>query len=187
MTREIDDVDKNILHLLYQNPEISQIELSKHLKISQPAVSARINKLKEKGALTYLIGTNVKKARLFLAKVDVATNDVQHVLDSLDMCPLYFNAFLSSGKYNLTILMIAENIRSLMSCVDSHVRTNQLIKDMEFSLIVTPVKDFIVPIKPNLDKKKITPCGKECDNCTFYLNDRCLGCPASIHYKGTLL
>ena len=187
MMNYTDEVDKKILHFLSQNPEISQIELSERLKISQPAVSARIRKLKEKGALAYLIGTDIKKAQLFLAKIDIATNDTEHFLNFMDKCPIYLNSFLISGRYNLTVLLIGENMRSIMSCVDSHLRPDPLIKDMEFNLVVTPIRDFIVPLKPVLDKKKITPCETDCSNCTLYANNRCLGCPASIDYKGSLL
>lgn len=180
-------MDRRIFYLLTQNPDLSQVELSERLKISQPAVSARINKLREKGILTHFVGTEIKKAQLFLAKIDIVTSEAEHVLDFLDRCPLYFNSFLISGRYNLTALLIGENIRSIMSCVDSHLRKKPFVKDMEFNVIVTPVRDFTVAIKPTLDKKKLTPCETECSNCILYLNDRCLGCPASIHYKGTLL
>ena len=187
---EIDELDKKTLRLLSQNPEISQTEISESLRISQPAVNIRIHKLKEKGILAHLVGVNVKKAELFLAKIDISTNNTEHVLKFLDNCPLYLNSFLTSGRYNLTILLISENIRSLMSCTDRHLRQNavmkDLIKDMEFSIIITPIKDFIVPIKPILEKKKTAPCGAECNNCSLY-TDRCLGCPATLNYKGTLL
>jgi len=187
LTKRIDDIDKKILHLLSQNPEISQVDLAEHLKISQPAISLRISKLKETGLLTHLIGMDIKKAQLFLGKIDMNTTHPEHVLNSLNKCPLYLNSFFNSGRYNLTVLLIGENMRSIVSCVDSHLRSDPIIKEMEFNLVVTPVRDFIVPIRLNLDKKKITPCEKDCSNCTFYLNDRCLGCPTSIHYKGTLL
>ncbi len=173
--------------MLYEEPEIGQAELSKRLKISQPAVSARLSKLKKKGTLTYLIGTNVKKAQLFLARIDIATNDVQHVLGLLDKCPLFLNAFLSSGQYNLIVFLVGENVRSLMSCTDAHIRKDPLIRDMKFELIITPDKDFIVPVKPYINKSKTSPCEKACDKCAFYSNDRCLGCPASVYYKGALL
>jgi len=186
----IDELDRKILRLLSQNPEISQSEISESLRISQPAVNMRIHKLQEKGVLARLVGVNVKKAELFLAKIDVSTNNTEPLLNFVNNCPLYFNSFLTSGRYNLMIFLIGENVRSLMSCVDTHLRQNALIKDyitdMEFSIIVTPVQDFVVPIKPVLDKKKTAPCGTDCSSCSLH-GDRCLGCPATIHYKGALL
>jgi DNA-binding Lrp family transcriptional regulator len=187
LANKINEIDKKILHLLSKNPELSQVDLAEHLKISQPAVSARIHKLKEAGALAHSIGLEIKKAQLFLAIIDIATNNTGHVLNSLERCPLYVNGFLTSGRYNLTVLLIGENMRSIVSCVDSHLRPDPIIKEMGFDLVITPVREFIVPIKPILDKKKITPCEKDCSSCAFYKDNRCLGCPASIHYKGTFL
>jgi len=187
LTKMIDDIDKRILHLLSENPSISQNDLSERLRISQPAISSRISRLREKGVLESLIGTEVKKAQLFLAKVDIVTTDTEHVLNLLNICPLYLNGFLTSGKYNLTVLLVGENMRSIMSCVDSHLRTDPVIKEMEFNLVITPIRDFIIPLKPVLDKKKITACQKDCSACTFYADNRCLGCPTSIYYRGALL
>jgi DNA-binding Lrp family transcriptional regulator len=187
MTRAIDDLDKKILCLLSQDPQLSQAEISDRLKISQPAVSARVRKLEEGGTLARLVGTDVKKAQLFLAKVDVSTNHVEQVLKFLESCPLYLNSFLTSGKHNMTILLVGENIRSIMSCVDSHLRPGLQVRNMEFDLIVTPIRPLIVPIKPNMDKKKVTPCNADCSTCTLYIGDRCLGCPACVNYRGNLL
>jgi DNA-binding Lrp family transcriptional regulator len=187
MKRAIDEVDKKILWFLSQNPQASQAELSEQLKISQPAVSARIRKLEENGSLARLVGTDVKKAQLFLAKVEISTNNVERVVKFLESCPLYLNSFLTSGKHNMTILLVGENIRSIMSCVDSHMRSGMQARNMEFDLIVTPIRPLIIPIRPNLEKKEITPCGVECGNCTLYASERCLGCPASVRYKGNLL
>lgn len=185
--RAIDDTDRKMLHLLSENPEISQAELSQHLKISQPAVSLRMRKLEERGILARLVGTDIKKAQLFLALVDLTTNNVQKVLDALENCPLYLNCFLTSGKHNMTCLLIGENIRSIMSCVDSRLRQNLPVDNLEFDLVVTSTRPLIVPVKPNMERREITPCGADCSACTFYRDDRCLGCPASIHYKGKLL
>lgn len=187
MLKGIDEIDKRILSSLSENPELSQAELSERLKISQPAISARLHQLRETGVLAHSVGTDIKKSQLFLAKADIVTSDTEHVISFFDKCPLYVNSFLTSGKYNLTVLLMGENMRSIMSCVDSHMRNNPLIKDMEFNLIVTPVKDFIVPIRPILEKKESIPCGANCSNCSLYTNNRCLGCPASDHYRGSLL
>jgi DNA-binding Lrp family transcriptional regulator len=186
-TKGIDETDKKILCALSDDPRLSQAEISARLSISQPAVSARIRKLEEKGVLVSLIGTDIKKTQLFLARVDISTNHVEEVLKFLDACPLYLNSFLTSGRYNMTVLLIGENIRSIMSCVDSHMRQQLPVRSMEFDLIVTPIRPLVVPLKPNMDKKKTTPCKADCGTCTFYGSDRCLGCPASICYKGNLL
>ena len=115
----------------------------------------------------FLIGVDVRKAQLFLAKIDVVTANIEQVLSSLNKCPLYLNGFLTSGKYNLTVLLIGENMRSIVSCVDSHLRPDPSIKEMEFNLVVTPIRDFIVPVKPILDKKKLTPARKTAANACF--------------------
>src|SRR3990170_6621662 len=187
LTRKVDEIDKEILCILSQDPRVSHSELSKRLKISQPAVSARIHKLEEEGVLTHMIGTDIKKTQLFLAKIDISTDYVEQILKLLDACPMYLNSFLTSGSHNMTILLIGENIRSIMSCVDTHLRHNLPAKDMEFDLIVTPIRPFIVSIRPNVEKKSATPCGADCSPCGLYAGNRCLGCPASVHYRGNLL
>jgi len=185
--QSIDEIDKKIISILSGNPGISQAELSAHLKITQPAVSLRIRKLEEKGIVTHMIGTDISKAQLFLAKVDLSTNDVEGVLRVLEKCPLYLNCFLTSGRHNMTCLMMGENVRSIMSCVDSRLRQNLPVRNIEFDLVVTPTKPFVVPLKPRMEKSPLTPCGADCGTCSFFKNERCLGCPASIHYKGRLL
>lgn len=186
-TGMMSEVDRKIMHMLSDNPEVSQSELSKALNISQPAVSLRIKRLEEKGVLARLVGTDIKKAHLFLARVDLSTNKVEEVLKFLEKCPLYLNCFLTSGKHNMSCLMIGENIRSIMSCVDSRLRQNLPVENIEFDLIVSPTRPFIVPVKPKLDRGEVTPCGADCSKCGFYNDERCLGCPASVYYKGIIL
>jgi Lrp/AsnC family leucine-responsive transcriptional regulator len=183
----IDETDRKILFMLSENPKLSQAEISDRLGISQPAVSARMRKLEESGVLTHMIGTDIKKAQLFMAKIEFSTNSVEQVLKALETCPLYMNCFLTSGKNNMSCLLVGENVRSILSCVDSRLRKKLPVNDIAFDLIVTPVRSMVVPVKPQAERKKITPCGADCSVCSFYTSDRCLGCPASVHYRGKLL
>jgi DNA-binding Lrp family transcriptional regulator len=187
LPEEIDNTDKKIISMLSENQQLSQAELSERLKISQPAVSARIRKLEEKGVLVRLVGTDLKKADVFLAKVDVSTDSVEEVLKFLENCPLYLNCFLTSGRHNMSCLLIGESVKSLMSCVNSRFRQNLPVRNIQFDLIVTLTRPMVAPVKPQIERKKISPCGADCSGCSFYVSKSCLGCPASVHYKGKLL
>jgi DNA-binding Lrp family transcriptional regulator len=170
-----------------ENPELSQAEISKKLSISQPAVSARIRKLENEGLLSRVVGTDIAKAQLYLAKVEITTNQVEGLLKSFENCPLYLNCFLTSGRHNMTCFLMGEDMKSVMSCVDTRFRQNPAIKSLECDLVMNPTKSLIVPVRPQMEKKKQSPCGKTCGTCTFYTSERCLGCPASTYYKGKLL
>jgi Lrp/AsnC family leucine-responsive transcriptional regulator len=83
----IDERDKVIIDCLASNPHMSQVEIGKKIKLSQPSTGARIQKLKEKGLISVISGINFRKVDLYLAKVEVAATDTQNVLESFDKCP----------------------------------------------------------------------------------------------------
>ncbi|MBN1861231.1 MAG: winged helix-turn-helix transcriptional regulator, partial [Candidatus Thermoplasmatota archaeon] len=47
----LDEKDRKIISLLHDNHEISQEEIAKKVKLSQPSVAMRIKRLKERGIL----------------------------------------------------------------------------------------------------------------------------------------
>jgi len=184
---KIDEVDRKIVSLLTKNPEMSQSEISEFLKISQPAVGVRIRKLKDEGIITHLVGIDLKKSGLFLAKVDIETRESQRILDFFKVCPLYANGLVTSGKRNLCLFLLAENIRSIVACIDKHIRGNSDIVDMELNFVIAPTNDIILPITLDKEEKQTSPCGEKCFECSYYTSDRCLGCPRTVAYKGTFL
>jgi len=184
---KIDEVDRKIFSLLTTNPEVSQSEISEFLKISQPAVSARIRKLKDEGIITHFVGIDLRKSGLFLAKADIETKESQRILDFFKACPLYANGLVTSGKRNLCLFLLGENMRSIAACIDKHIRGNPDIIDLELNFVIAPTNDIILPVTMEKEEKQITPCGEKCFECSYYTSDRCLGCPRIIAYKGTIL
>ncbi|MFQ5819643.1 MAG: AsnC family transcriptional regulator, partial [Candidatus Heimdallarchaeota archaeon] len=74
MTRQqriLDEKDRQIISLLAKNPEASQSFIAQQVNLSQPSVGARIQRLKQEGAIAYLVGMNFKHIGLHLAKVEV--------------------------------------------------------------------------------------------------------------------
>jgi Lrp/AsnC family leucine-responsive transcriptional regulator len=182
----IDQTDRKILSLLAENPELSQSEIGHLLKISQPAVGARIHKLRKQGVIAHQIGVNLKKANLGIAKIDLSTNNSAKILEIFEKCPLFLNGFVTSGKHNLCLFLVIEDLASLDACMDCHIRGNPLVSDVELSVVVSSARDLISPLKLIRSKTEASSCGEQCDKCYYYKSERCLGCPNTIHYKGAL-
>ena len=185
---DLDKRDREILSLLEQYPEMSQSDMAEKLKISQPSISARIHKLKKKGALSHIVGMNLKKVDLYMAKVDVVANNTSSVLDIFKDCPYFLNGLIVSGRNNLCLFFVGEDISTLEAIVDGHLRGNPLVKSAELSIVITTMKDFVMPIKMNFDFSSTPPCGNGCNcrDCSHHISNRCLGCPVTNSYNGKI-
>ena len=89
MTRErikLDEKDRKIITLLHNNQDISQEEIAKEIKLSQPSVAIRIKKLKEKGILDIIIGVNLNKVGIYVAVVLVQTTNTTKILNLFREC-----------------------------------------------------------------------------------------------------
>ncbi|HEY9207045.1 MAG TPA: Lrp/AsnC family transcriptional regulator [Candidatus Methanoperedens sp.] len=185
---DLDKRDRELLSLLERNPEISQNEIAEKLKISQPSVSARMHKLKQKGALAHVVGMNLKKVNLYMAKVDVIASNTSSVLDIFKDCPYFLNGLIVSGKHNLCLFFVGEDIATLEAIVDGHLRNNPLVRSAEVSIVITPMKDLIMPLRMNFKSSDFPPCGNGCNcrECHHHISNRCLGCPVTNSYNGKI-
>ncbi|MFZ3060587.1 MAG: Lrp/AsnC family transcriptional regulator [Candidatus Methanoperedens sp.] len=185
---DLDKRDREILSLLELNPEMSQNDMAEKLKISQPSVSARVHKLKQKGALSHVVGMNLKKVNLYMAKVDVIANNTSSVLEIFKECPYFLNGLIVSGKHNLCLFFIGEDISTLEAIVDGHLRSNPLVKGAEVSIVITTMKDLVMPVKMNFETSSTPPCGNGCNckECPHHISNRCLGCPVTNSYNGKI-
>jgi DNA-binding Lrp family transcriptional regulator len=167
---------------------MSQSDMAEKLKISQPSISARIHKLKKKGALAHVVGMNLKKVDLYMAKVDVVANNTSSVLDIFKDCPYFLNGLIVSGRNNLCLFFVGEDISTLEAIVDGHLRGNPLVKSAELSIVITTMKDFVMPIKMNFEFSSMPPCGNGCNckDCSHHISNRCLGCPVTNSYNGKI-
>jgi len=179
----LDEKDRRIISLLEENPQISQSDIAREVNLSQPSVGVRIRKLSEKGAIHYQVGMNFKTVGLNLAKVDVTAQNTPRLLEIFNGCPFFLNGLITSGERNLCMFFMGEDVASLEAIVDKHLRTNSLVSNVNFDVVAAPIKDFVFPVKLDIDGKN---CQAEinCEECPFYNSDRCLGCPITPWYRG---
>ncbi len=185
---KIDVKDRTIITMYAKNPDVSQEEIAQQIGLSQPSVAVRIRKLKEQGAIETHTGINPLKMGLYVAKVDVTTSNTIPIMEMFQSCPYFANGFTVSGKYNLCLFFISENISALEALVNNHLRTHEAVSELDFNIIISSEKDFIVPTVLTAGETNEPPCGEHinCETCISFIGKKCSGCPATMKGHGWL-
>jgi DNA-binding Lrp family transcriptional regulator len=183
---KIDAKDRKIVSMFADDPGVSQEEIAKAIKLSQPSVAVRIRKLREGGALETQTGINPLKVGLYLAKVDISSTNPSEILDAFRECPYFANGFTVSGKHNLCMMFFSESVATLEAIVNGHIRSNGSVTDVDFNIVVTAIKPFIVPTVLSPERSENPPCGllRQCRSCQSFKEKKCMGCPATGQYQG---
>ncbi len=158
----LDDRDNTILSMIQKDPHISQEEIAKKIKLSQPSVGARLKRLRKKGILCNLSGVNFRKVDLRLAKIEVNSTDTAATISEFKNCPFFINALIMSGKYNLCLFFMATNLKRLEGIVNCHLRGNPKVKDMEMNIVISSANDLILPLNIDYDNEKQINCDQKC-------------------------
>lgn len=161
----LDERDNTILTLLQKDPNVSQEEIAKKIKLSQPSVGARIKKLQQKGVLNTIHGINFRVVDLELAKIDITATDTAAIIKEFKDCPFFLNALITSGKHNLCLFFMATNLKRLEGIVNNHLRGNQKVKDIEMNIVISTAKDFVLPLSVDFENKKQVDCEQDCVKC----------------------
>ena len=163
---EIDDIDKSIIALLQETPNITHSEIAKKIGRSQPAVGSRIHRLEEKGIISSQFGLNFKNSSgIHLIKVELATKNPEEILKMGKSCPFIINCMKLSGENNILILLASSSLKKIDTIVDYHFRNNDDITNVKMDIITEFLKDFVLPIDFEMDKHNPEPgvgCGDMC-------------------------
>lgn len=163
---KIDEVDKEIIQLLQNDPKMTHSEISEKVHKSQPAVGARIIKLQRKNLLNTQIGVNFKKVDIKLAKVEMLAKNVGDILKNIEHCPFVLHAFKVSGNTNLMVMIAAPDIHSVDKMVDLCFRSHPDIMTVNVSYIISSVKDLILPVNFDIEFFGEFGCGR--DGCLIH-------------------
>jgi len=184
---KFDENDRKIVSLLMEKPDMTQTAIASHLKLSQPAVYARIRRLRKSGIISRIVGVNLNETNLHMVKVEITAKEPWKIVEFFNRCPMFLNGFIISGKHNLCLFFASEKLQAIECCVNHNLRKNPNVLDSETNVVVTPVKNFVAPLTIYTEKLEKTPCGKKCTEQPCYSDGKCLGCPATVFYKGKFL
>lgn len=184
----LDRRDLEILGVYCENPRLSQEEVARKLRVSQPSVALRLKKLRSSGLMVEQVGVDPFKAGLYLAKLDITTTNASKILRMFRGCPYFVNGFITSGRSNLCVFFAAEDISTLEAIVDNHLRTNPEVQSIEFNIVIGAARPVAVPVR--LCRGADTPpceTALVCRECQSFREGRCIGCPVTGHYRGWLI
>ncbi|MEM3383653.1 MAG: AsnC family transcriptional regulator [Nitrososphaerales archaeon] len=189
----MDEVDRKIISRLQTDGRTTLEELAKYVGFTSMGVKRRLQRLIQKGAIKVSALMNPLFFKLFPAVVllEMESAEVmQKLLERFKECPRVIQIFKTIGGYNLIALVIAENQDTLesISIEKCSLRSISGIRRSEFYPIGEIHFTPFLPIREYLTHKgkEKAPCNVDCKPCTRYINNKCVGCPTTIHYKGTL-
>jgi Lrp/AsnC family leucine-responsive transcriptional regulator len=153
----------------------------------------RLEKLLKSGTIkiSALINPSTLKLHAAIVMLEMESAEaMQDLLNRFEECPRVIQIFKTIGGYNLIALVVAETRETLesISMEKCSLRCSKGIRRSEFYSISDIYFSPFLQIREGLahKEKKVTPCNVECDPCNRYETQKCVGCPVTTYYKGSL-
>ncbi|HIE18722.1 TPA: winged helix-turn-helix transcriptional regulator [Candidatus Bathyarchaeota archaeon] len=189
----MDDIDRKIVSKLLKDGRVSYRELGEAIGYTIMGAKRRVEKMLSEGLIQVSAEVNIEKlkihAALMLLEFD-SREALKRCLEKFKECPRIVNMFTLFAGYNLAALVIAEDKDTLESesMEKCSLRCNHGIRRTEFYPVGTILFSPFMRIRMDLVTKdgEISPCNVKCDLCERYQINRCVGCPATKYYRGSL-
>jgi DNA-binding Lrp family transcriptional regulator len=153
----------------------------------------RLQKLRDKNYIqvSALLNSTSFKLSPAIVMLEMETAEAMHnLLERFKECPRVVNIFKTIGGYNLIALVIAEDKGTLesISIEKCSLRSSEGIRRSEFYPISDIYFSAFLPIREHLTHKDkgVTPCEVDCRPCPRYQSNKCVGCPSTHYYRGSL-
>jgi Lrp/AsnC family leucine-responsive transcriptional regulator len=189
----MDEIDRKIITQLQSDGRTTLEELSKLTGYTNVGVKKRLQNLVKRGTIKIQALINPTILGLYPALVMLEMEDAQaqqNLIERFEECPRVIQIFKTIGGYNLIALVMAETkeTQESISTEKCSLRCSKGIRRSEFYPISETCYSPFYQIREGLANKKSqkTPCNVDCDPCKRYKTKKCVGCPATIHYRGTL-
>ncbi|MFW6111216.1 MAG: Lrp/AsnC family transcriptional regulator [Thermoproteota archaeon] len=189
----MDEVDRTIISQLQKDGRTTLKEIADLVDFSIMGVKKRVDRLLEKGILKISALVDAQKLGLQAALILIEIENSQSLdnfLQRFRECPRVVKIFTTLGGYNIIALVIAEDQETLesISIEKCSLRSSEGIRRSEFYPIGNIHYSPFLAIREHLTHKERTktPCNVDCEPCPRYKINKCVGCPATNYYRGTL-
>jgi len=191
--QNLDDIDRKIISQLQQDGRMTLEELAKTAGFTSMGIKKRLQKLLSQDAIKVSAMLNPFSFKLSPAIVLLEMENaeaMQKLLDRFEECPRVVHIFKTIGGYNLIALVVAEDQDTLesISMEKCSLRSSTGIRRSEFYPIGDIYFSPFLPVREHLTHKErtVAPCDVDCRPCARYKTKKCVGCPTTSYYRGTL-
>jgi DNA-binding Lrp family transcriptional regulator len=189
----LDEIDRKIISQLQLDGRTTLQELAKIIGFTSMGSKKRLQKLLDHETIrvSALLNPTALKLHPAIIMLEMESAEaMQNLIDRFKDCPRVIHIFKTIGGYNLIALVVAENQDTLesISMEKCSLRSSQGIRRSEFYPIGDVYFSPFLQIREHLTHKEktLTPCSVDCCPCVRYQTQKCVGCPTTIHYRGTL-
>jgi Lrp/AsnC family transcriptional regulator for asnA, asnC and gidA len=189
----MDAIDKKIITHLQENGRITLHELAQSIGYTSMGTKKRLERLIKNGTIKISALINPTALGLHPAIVMLemeSAQAMQELLDRFEKCPRVIQMFKTVGGYNLIAIVVAETQDTLesISMEKCSLRCSKGIRRSEFYPVSETYFSTFLQIRENLASKenKVTPCKVDCNPCSRFEAKKCVGCPSTNQYRGTL-
>ena len=193
MSGYLDDIDRKIVSQLQLDGRTTFDHLAKITGYTSMGTKKRVQKLLDQGTIKVSALLNPAQLKLLPAIVMLemeSAEAMQNLIDRFKDCPRVIHIFKTMGGYNLIAFVVAEDQDTLesISMEKCSLRSNAGIRRSEFYPVSDTYFSPFLQIRENLahKEKKVNPCNVECNPCNRYETQKCVGCPTTTYYKGSL-
>jgi DNA-binding Lrp family transcriptional regulator len=189
----MDETDRRIISQLQHDGRTTLQDLAKTVGFTSMGTKKRLDKLEKKGIIkiSALINPSALKLHPAIVMLEMESAEaMQELLDRFKECPRVVQIFKTVGGYNLIALVVAETRETLesISMEKCSLRCSRGIRRSEFYPVSDTYFSPFMQIRENLVRKerKLAPCNVQCEPCSRFEKQKCVGCPTTSNYKGTL-
>ncbi len=193
MVKALDEIDRKITSQLQLDGRMTLKELSRIVGYTSMGVKKRVKNLLEQDVIKVSALLNIKPLNLCAAIVFLeieSAEAMQKLLERFRNCPRVVHIFTTLSGYNLIALVVAEDQETLesRSIEKCSLRSNEGIRRSEFYPIGDIHYSPFLSVREYLTHKErtISPCGVDCGPCLRYKAKKCVGCPTTHYYRGSL-
>lgn len=186
-----------LVSILKQDGRTSLSDLGKKLGMSHVAVSKRLEKLVTPGEdgsppmVQVSAGVHADEMEMKMLFMGLETENLEvtdKIMKKYGGCPRLVMLAPVTGRYNLFAVMVAEDTFSLESILGTcSIRTETGVRRSETWFGNSPAHPSYIPLDLNPENgagKAV--CGRDCASCKRFAIEKCVGCPSSNNYRGTV-